>query len=117
MNKGQSSTIPYPDAREAEKIMIDAKSEFLKTYASRLADRKTGLCYADVVRNNTSPKVIEEEKYTATENDLRQFRNANLHLYLEAGIYKERNPLDVTMEKETSTTVELPPAESLFKHE
>lgn len=119
MNKGQKSTIPYPDATEAEKILVDAKSDFLKSYASRLADRRTGICYADVVRKreSSSVNVIEEEKYTASEEDLRQFRSANPNLYIEAGIYKEAHSLHVQMTNETATTVELPPVDSLFSHE
>jgi len=117
MNKGQNSTIPYPDATEAQKILVDAKSEFLKTYASRLADRQTGLCYADVVKKSEKFALPEEQKYVVSEEEIRQFRSANPRLYKEAGIFKESNPLHVQMKNETATTVELPPVESLFTNE
>lgn len=119
MNKGQKSTIPYPDATEAEKIMIDAKSEFLKTYNSRIADRKTGLCYSDVVRKRECAVFSEqkEEKYHVSQAEIENFRAANQHLYIESGIFKELNPLHVGLDHETDTTVELPPPESLFINE
>jgi hypothetical protein len=117
MNKGQKSTIPYPDATEAQKILVDAKSDFLNMYASRLADRQTGLCYADVVKKRGIQPITKEEKYVVSEEELRNFRSANPRLYQEAGIFKESNPLHVEMKNETATTVELPPVESLFTNE
>jgi hypothetical protein len=119
MNKGYKSTIPYPDAAEAEKILIDAKSDFLKTYHSRLADRKTGLCYSDVVRKRECAAFsdIKEEKYEVSKEEIEKFRAANQHLYVESGIFKELNPLHTTLNNETDHSVELPEPESLFINE
>jgi hypothetical protein len=119
MNKGYKPTTPYPDAAEAEKILIDAKSEFLKTYSSRLADRKTGLCYSEVVRKRECGvfSEVKEEKYEVTKEEIEKFRAANQHLYVESGIFKELNPLHTTLDNETEDSVDLPPPESLFINE
>jgi hypothetical protein len=119
MNRGYKSTIPYPDETEAQKILIDAKSEFLKTYNSRIADRKTGLCYSDVVRKRECAGFAEqkEEKYHVTQAEIEKFRAANQHLYVESGIFKELNPLYTSLDNETDDTVDMPPPESLFINE
>ena len=119
MNKGYKPTIPYPDEKEAEKILIDAKSEFLKTYNSRIADRKTGLCYSDVVRKRECAVFSEqkEEKYHVSQAEIDKFRAANQHLYIESGVFKELNPLHTTLTNETDDSVEMPPPESLFINE
>jgi hypothetical protein len=119
MNRGYKPTIPYPDEKEAEKILIDAKSEFLKTYNSRIADRKTGLCYSDVVRRRECAGFtgVKEEKYEVSKEEIERFRSANQHLYVESGIFKELNPLHTTLNNETEDSVELPAPESLFINE
>ena len=118
MNRGHKATTPYPDAEEAEKILIDAKSEFLKTYHSRLADRKTGLCYSDVVRKHECGTFsVKEEKYEVSKEEIEKFRAANQHLYFESGILKELNPLHTRLPNETEDSVEMPAPESLFINE
>jgi hypothetical protein len=117
MVKGFNSpqgNVPYPDEAEAQKVLIDAKSEFLKTYSSRLADRKTGLTYSAIV---SSKKVdtIQEEKYAPSQEEIERFKQINPHLHFDGRVFVEHNPLSVTMTNETNTQVELPTPESLFK--
>lgn len=105
--------IPYPDEKEAEKILCNAQADFLKKYKSRIADPKTGLSYADVVRDKPVFQTVEE-KTTITEEELKRFKMANPHLYMKDGILCEQSPLCTVMEDETSKSVTLPHPHSLF---
>lgn len=105
--------IPYPDEKEADKILTDAKSDFLRKYKTRIADPKTGLSYADVVRDKPVFTTVEE-KTTITEEEIERFKKANPHIFLKDGILCEQNPLCTVMEDETATGVTLPHPHSLF---
>lgn len=116
MGKGfnlEFGPIPYPDEKEAEKILTDAKSDFLRKYKSRIADPKTGLSYADVVRDKPVFQIVEE-KTNITEEEIQRFKDANPHLYFKDGILCEQNPLHTVMEDESTTKVTLPHPHSLF---
>jgi len=105
--------VPYPDEKEAEKILMNAKDDFLEKYKSRIADPRTGLSYADVVRDK--PVFTQKVETTkVTNEDIERFKKVNPHLYMKDGILCEMNPLHVTMEDETCNTVTLPHPHSLF---
>lgn len=105
--------VPYPDEKEAEKVLISQEDQFLKMYKSRIADPKTGRTYAEIVKTGRVYQTAAEV-YKPSDEDVKKFMQANPNVMYKNGIWCEINPLNTAMEDETQDSVTLPNPESLF---
>jgi len=107
-----SSSMNYPDNKEAAKILIDPSEVAVlkKTYAETL---KTCANKEQIIEE--PPSTEEKTEGIEVESDLQRFRRLNGRLYRENGIWKEKNHMESWSIGEDADTIVLPDPESLFK--